>query len=196
MKLLKLIEPSMLAIITLGAFSPSLTAFAANDDDQTPTALHSATSQPAQSIVVSDKLDAPDEQTISMATVMDEMNLTPEQRNEIIEAVLYQTRHTIQTRSRYYHFTYKISAKHVKKLAKTNKKVISTASGIAGLASLFGVSPSSGKYIAAAAIALYGSYWWQVKTAASHGWGLRVKLTVDSYTPTTAGMKWTVSYVK
>lgn len=53
-----------------------------------------------------------------------------------------------------------------------------------------------GMAIKLASAALYYSYWYKVKTAAKHGWGLKESLRVDSYTQTSAGMTWMVSYVK
>ncbi|KRL13703.1 hypothetical protein [Schleiferilactobacillus perolens] len=90
------------------------------------------------------------------------------------------------TAGRYFKSYTTLSRAQVKAIAKEGDPVTKLTSFLSLSGNLFAVS----------AAFIYGSYYGYFTTAAINGWGIKITLTIDSYVPTSAGMSWSISYVK
>lgn len=189
MKVYSLVGVILSSIVIGGVITPVSAGFAKDDDTVSRLSTEKNTIQSPSSVE-----GTADSKTITMNDAMAQLNLTETEKAEVQAAVIYAVQHSKEARSRYYYLTYKLSAKEVKKMSGYTGAAGTVISNVAAIiGNKYG---KAGKYVTVASAMLYGSYWWQVTRASINGWGLKVTLKVDSYTPTTSGMAWTVTYVK
>ena len=123
------------------------------------------------------------EQLAATMTLAEMPDFSPAQKQEIVKNTLAAFQSMPTPRGRYIKSHKDFSKAQVVKISQHGY----ATQGIAALL------PGPLK---AAASLVYGSYYNYFHTAASKGWGVRITLTVDSYVPTSAGMSWSISYIK
>jgi hypothetical protein len=94
---------------------------------------------------------------------------------------------------RYFTSSQKFTHAQVVKIAKAGGNLTSVTSI---LASILGVHSLQAGFGMSLLSAIYSDYYGNFQTAAANGWGIKITLTIDSYVPTSAGMSWSISYIK
>ena len=148
--------------------------------------VHADEQQPASVTQMTQGSEVIHVETSTVQEVIDKSSLTPLEKVSLSESMMQQAKKLLSSdmyKARYYRSSEVFSKAKVKKMAKEGKTV----------SKFTALLPSKLKL---AARVIYGSYYARFKTAAKHGWGVKVTLTIDSYTQTTAGMSYSFSYIK
>lgn len=126
-------------------------------------------------------------ETVTLQQIVDNLNVTPQEKEEIIaETLKYVNAENRSVRA----YSGARMSTVIRRLSPSQVKKAANANDFIGY--LAGFAPKIGLPLAS----IYMLNGQTLRTAADHGWGLEVVFTADPYNPTSTGMSFSWRYVK